>query len=106
MAFAGRLKELRRHAGLTQLAVVQALPDHGGYLVSDAACSLWEQASSAPDAINAAALERLFGEPEGALGALLGYRGDDPSTAERLNRLEARFDQLEAKIERLLRRKR
>lgn len=103
-AFADRLKPLRAHSGLTQKAVVEALEEHGGYPVTDAAYSEWERGLSAPDGQNASALERLFGEPEGSLGSLLGFRGDDPGTNGRLSRLEDRLGLLEdrfAQVERL-----
>lgn len=100
-AFAERLKPLRVHAGHTQKAVVEALKKHGGYQVTDAAYSEWERGLSAPDGQNAGALEKLFGEPEGSLGALLGYRGDDPGTSERLSRLEDRFAHLEDRFDRI-----
>lgn len=92
-AFSRRLVELRSASGLTQKQVSLLLVDHGGNGVTVSAYSEYERGVSAPSAQNARALEEIFDEPAGALGELLGYRGDDPSTAARLERLEDLVEQ-------------
>lgn len=86
--FGERLRELRTATRRTQADIAKSLDEAGGENVSDAAFSEWERGVSAPSHQNALALERIFNEPDGALGGMLGYAGEDPSTDARLARLE------------------
>ena len=99
--FGQRLRALRTSHGHTQPVLGELLEQHGGYNVTAPAVSDWERGVSAPDQRNASALERVFGEPVGSLAGLLGYRGDDPSTAAEISDLRREVAELRTLVERL-----
>jgi transcriptional regulator with XRE-family HTH domain len=94
--FSRRLVELRTASGLKQKEFAQRLG------VTYAAVSEYERGISAPSAQKVRALEDLFDEPIGALGDLLGYRGDDPATTARLDRLEQRVKEQQETLREIL----
>lgn len=103
-ALGDRLKELRAAAGLSQEQVCQALPEHGGTDITAAAYSEYERGISAPSHPNVRALEDLLGEPRGALGGLVGYRDDDPTTAAQIAELREIVKQQGEQLQQIVRR--
>lgn len=101
--FGERLGELIDTSGLSQSDIGTALAEHGGTAVSGSAVSEWKRGKSAPDFVQVRALERVLGEPEGALAGLLGYRGDDPAVLARLTQLEERVGRQDDRLDQILR---
>ena len=99
--FGDRLRALRASHGMTQPQLGGALAAHDGVNVSGPAVSDWERGVSAPDQQNAAALEHIFGEPEGALAGMLGYSGGDPGLLEEVRTLRAEVEAMRLLLERL-----
>lgn len=82
-ALTERLRFLRAEKDLTQQEVVELLVKFDGERITKQAYSEYERGVSAPSRTNLIALERLYGEPEGALRGLVG---DD--VADRISLLE------------------
>lgn len=102
--FAESLRDLRVQRSLTQQALVDCLEEHHGLVYTSAAVSEWERGKSHPeDRRTALALDGCLGA-EGAILESLGYRPDEPSTAERLSALEQRLDAIERSLRSLRRR--
>lgn len=99
--FGQRLREVRSARGMSQPELGQCLHDFGGVAVSGPAVSDWERGVSAPDQQNTFALEDALREPRGSLGGLLGYRGDDPTTAGQISALREEVAALRALVLRL-----
>lgn len=85
--FRAELARLRKAAGLSQRAVGERLPEHGGEPVTGSAVGEWERGPSAPGPQNVAALESLFDQPSGHLAELLGY-GSRRNVDDRLTGIE------------------
>ena len=101
--FAESLRDLRVQRSLTQQALVDCMEEQHGLVYTSAAVSEWERGKSQPeDRRTALALDDCL-DAEGAILESLGYRPDDPSTADRLTALERRLDAIERSLRSLRR---
>lgn len=98
--FAGVVLDLRVQRGLTQRALADCLRTHGVDYTS-AAVSQWERGQSRPDDRRTALALDTCLAAEGAILDALGYRPDEPTTADRLSALERRLDAIERHLRQL-----
>lgn len=91
--FQVELARLRDRAGLSQRALGERMAAHLGEPLTGQAISEWERGNNLPNRRNAVALEEALGVDPGTLTRLLG--DDNRSINDRLDELEARFDQFE-----------